>query len=131
MAEFMAGGKRAAGTMSLALIALCTAGAALAHHSDSMFDQNKTVALTGTVREFQWTNPHCYIQLVVKNDKGVDEEWSIEMGAPLHLMGQGWKKSTLKAGDRISVKLAPLRDGTTGGEIREVTTPDGKPLVTP
>lgn len=48
------------------------------------FDQNQTRSLTGTAREFQWTNPHCYIQLLVKNAKGVEEEWSLEMGAPMH-----------------------------------------------
>ena len=110
-------------------LALCTASSAQAHHSEAMFDQAKRISLTGTVREFQWTNPHCYIQLLVMNDKGAEEEWSIEMAAPMHLAGQGWKKSTLKAGNRISVTIHPLRNGAKGGEVDAVTTPDGKPLA--
>jgi hypothetical protein len=109
----------------------CGAPPAAAHHSGAMFDHGKIIALTGTVRLFQWTNPHCYIQLVVRNDKGADEEWSVEMAAPTHLMGQGWKKNSLKAGDRISVTLHPLLNGDKGGEVETATTTDGKPLGRP
>jgi hypothetical protein len=99
-----------------------------AHHSGAMFDHSKTMALTGTVRLFQWTNPHCYIQLLVKNDKGVEEEWSVEMASPMHLMGQGWGKRTIKSGDQISVTIHPLRNGDKGGEIDTAKTADGKPI---
>jgi hypothetical protein len=101
---------------------------AAAHHSGAMFDKGKTVSLTGTVREFQFRNPHCYIQLVIRNERGVDEEWSVEMGAPMHLRDRGWKKNTLQAGDRINVTLSPLRDGSHGGELRIATAIDGRPL---
>lgn len=94
-----------------------------------MFDLQHLITLTGTVREFQWTNPHCYIQLIVKNGNGQDEEWSIEMGAPLHLMERGWGKYTIKPGERIKVSIGPLRDGSKGGELETATTVDGKPLV--
>lgn len=95
----------------------------------AMFDDSKVLSLTGTVREFQWTNPHCYIQLVVRNEQGVEEEYSIEMNSPLQLMGGGWKKSTVKPGDKITVKIHPLRNGDKGGDIVDATTPEGKPLV--
>src|SRR5262245_37703630 len=85
---------------------LLTASAS-AHHSPAMFDQ-KLLTLEGTVREFQWTNPHSYIQLRVQ-DGGHEDEWSIETGAPMYLQMAGWKPSTLKAGDRITVVIAPLR----------------------
>lgn len=104
------------------------AGTARAHHSGAMFDPQRAVTLTGTVRVFQWGNPHCYIQLLVSNAQGVTEEWSIEMGAPLHLVGRGVRKGTIKAGDQLTVTIRPLRNGDKGGEFMRATTAAGKPL---
>jgi hypothetical protein len=103
-------------------------GSAQAHHSPVMFDQSRQVTLTGTVREFQWTNPHSYIQLVVKNDQGQDVEWSLEMGASVYLYNLGWRPSTLKAGDTVTVTVAPLRKGGNGGLLLKAATADGKPI---
>jgi hypothetical protein len=112
-----------------AALALAAAAApASAHHSSAMFDQQKTVALSGTVKNFFWTNPHCYIQLMVKNAAGQDEEWSLEMTAPMHLQRLGWLKSSLKPGDKITVKIHPMRDGTKGGNVLEATGANGKPI---
>jgi hypothetical protein len=94
----------------------------------AMFDQTKTVSLTGTVREFQWTNPHCYIQLMVKDASGATSEWSLEMGAPMYLYAAGWRPSTLKAGTAITVTVNPLRDGKPGGVVITATMADGKPI---
>lgn len=69
---------------------------AAAHHSPSMLDNSRETSLWGTVREFQWTNPHSYIQLVVESDDGTSEEWSLEMGANSYLSNLGWRPSTLK-----------------------------------
>jgi hypothetical protein len=93
-----------------------------------MFDQANQVTLTGVVREFQWTNPHSYIQLVVKNDQGQDVEWSLEMGASVYLYNLGWRPSTLKAGDTITVTVAPLRKGGNGGLLLKAATADGKTI---
>lgn len=98
-----------------------------AHHSGAMFDHDTSRTLTGTVRVFQYTNPHCYIQLMVDRD-GQTEEWSIEMAAPSHLQRLGWRRSTLRPGDRITVTFSPLRNGDHGGEVVEVTKADGSPL---
>ena len=115
-----------------AALALAAAAApASAHHSSAMFDQQKTVALSGTVKNFFWTNPHCYIQLMVKNAAGQDEEWSLEMTAPMHLQRLGWLKSSLKPGDKITVKIHPMRDGSKGGNVQEANGPDGKPIGKP
>lgn len=108
--------------------ALALGTAAQAHHSRAMFDLQRPVELTGTVREFQFTNPHCYIQLVVKNGKGAEEEWSLEMGAPMYLYNLGWRRSTVKPGDRLVVEIAPLRNGDRGGLLTKATTADGRPL---
>ena len=98
-----------------------------AHHSGAMFDTAHTVTLTGVVRQFQYTNPHCYIQIEVEGGSSA-REWSVEMAAPSHLQRMGWRKATLKPGDRIKVTIAPLRNGDPGGEVREVTKADGSPL---
>ena len=104
------------------------AGAAQAHHSFAMFDMTKEVTVSGTVRQFQWTNPHAYIQLVAKDAEGRDVEWSMEMGAPMYLYARGWRPKTIKAGDKITVKINPLRSGKPGGMVIEATMADGKTL---
>lgn len=114
--------------MSLCLLATAVAApTANAHHSPAMFDQGRTVTLTGTVRLFQWTNPHCYIQLLVE-EGGRQFEWNMEMGAPVYLYNRGWRPSTLKAGDRVTVTASPLRSGANGGLVLSVEGPDGKRL---
>ena len=100
------------------------------HHSFAMFDMNKEITVTGTVRKFQWTNPHAYIQLVARDSSGTDVEWSMEMGAPMYLYARGWRPGSLKAGMEVTVTLNPLRNGKPGGVVREVTTADGKPIGT-
>jgi len=99
---------------------MLAAAAAHAHHSGTMFDETKARVLTGTVREFQWTNPHCYIQLVVDGPGGKTQEWSLEMGAPVYLYRLGWRPSTLKAGQKINARVFPLRNGKSGGLVQEV-----------
>lgn len=111
-----------------ALATLVTASAASGHHSMAMFDSSRQVTLAGTVREFQWTNPHCYIQLLVGAGTPDSQEWSLEMGAPTYLYRLGWRPSTLKGGDQITVKIMPLRDGTHGGLVLRATTADGREL---
>ena len=101
---------------------------AYAHHSPAMFDFSKQMTLTGTVRLFQWTNPHSYIQLVVKPENGAEQEWSLEMGANVYLYNLGWRPSTVKPGDTLTVTVVPLRNGKQGGLLMQATTADGKTL---
>jgi hypothetical protein len=114
--------------LAAALVAVVPAGQAQAHHSFAMFDQTKEVTVTGTVRQFQWTNPHSYIQLIAKDSSGKEVEWSMEMGAPMYLYARGWRPSTLKVGMVVSIKINPLRNGKPGGVVVDVTTPDGKQI---
>ena len=99
-----------------------------AHHSPAMFDGSKQLTLTGTVRLFQWTNPHSYIQLLVKSDSGSEQEWSLEMGANVYLYNLGWRPSTVKVGDSLTVTIIPMRNGQPGGLLVEAKTADGKTL---
>lgn len=93
-----------------------------------MFDQSKTVTLQGTVKDFRWTNPHVFIQLLVKNDQGSEEEWSIEMTSPEHLSRAGWRPGTLKAGEAVTVRIHPLHNNAKGGQYLSGTGPSG-PLL--
>ena len=103
-------------------------GPAWAHHSFAMFDHDKIVTLQGTVKEFQWSNPHSWIQLMVKNSGGASEEWSIEGGSPNSLARQGWKASSLKTGDEITLTTHPLKNGSKGGSLMSVTLASGQVL---
>ena len=104
--------------------ACLTAGAASAHHSAAMFDDARTITLTGTVKEFQWTSPHCWIQMLVPNParpNAAPLEWGIEMDNPVGLSRHGWKPNSVKVGDTIVVVAHPLRDGSRGGQVVSVT----------
>ena len=117
------------GALTLSVGALSLGVPALAHHSMAMFDQTKEITVTGTVRQFQWTNPHSYIQLNVPGENGRVVEWSLELGAPMYLYSKGWRPKTLKAGEKISVRIYPLRNGQPGGAVVDVSTADGKSLA--
>jgi hypothetical protein len=101
---------------------------AVAHHSFTMFDQTKQITITGTVTEFQWTNPHAYIEIDVPDDSGAIKHWAIEMGSPSILQQSGWKFSNLKKGDKTTLVINPLKDGRPGGFLNTATLPDGRVL---
>jgi hypothetical protein len=101
---------------SLAVAAIGLGSPASAHHSFAMFDQTKSVTVQGTVRDFIWSNPHVFIQVMAAGEQGAPEEWSIEMSSPEHLSRIGWKHGTLKAGDKVSITIHPTRDGVKGGQ---------------
>lgn len=97
------------------------------HHSFAMFDKTKETWLEGTVSEFQWSNPHTFIQLVVPGrDRAV--EWSLEGGSPNILSRNGWRRTSLKPGDKVRVLIYPLRSGQPGGSFLEVHRQDGTVL---
>src|SRR5882757_5661389 len=91
--------------LSLAGIALMYAVPALAHHSFAMFDAEKSASLEGTIKEFQWTNPHSWILMNVSNATGGQDQWAIEMGAPCGLARQGWLPKTLTPGMKITAVI--------------------------
>jgi hypothetical protein len=101
---------------------------AIAHHSFAMFDSAQQITVNGAVKEFQWTNPHSWILLMVANSDGQLDQWSIEMNGPGGLAREGWVPKTLRPGMSISVLIHPLRDGGHGGQFLQVTLPDGTKL---
>ncbi len=101
---------------------------ASAHHSGAMFDDKRTQTLVGTVTEFNWTNPHSSFKVDVARADGKIETWAIEMNSPQNLIRTGWKRSTIKSGDKVTVVVRPLRDGQPGGSYVSITLADGTVL---
>jgi hypothetical protein len=112
----------------LGTLLLLVAGAASAHHSFAMFDRSKETTIVGVVEDFQWTNPHSWIELDVPNEGGSTDKWSIELNSPNNLSRQGWKSTSVKPGDKISVIIWPLRSGEKGGLFISLTLPNGQIL---
>ena len=113
-------------SVRISVLMVCLAGTTLVgHHSFAAFDMEKTSTLSGVVKEFQWVNPHSWIQLLVKDKAGQEVEWSIETGSPSSLRRRGWKPNALKSGDRITVTMHPLRDGRPAGSLIDVILADG------
>jgi hypothetical protein len=100
---------------------------ALAHHSYAMFDMTKTVAIEGNVVQFKWQNPHAWIELDVPVG-GKVERWAIEATAPANLAREGWKRSSLKPGDKVALKVHPLRSGSKGGSLVGAKLANGSKL---
>ena len=101
---------------------------AYVHHSGAMFDPAKEATITGIVREFNWTNPHSSFKLEVTDASGKGEIWAVEMNGPQNLMHDGWKRSSLKIGDKVTAVVHPLRDDKPGGTYVSVTLADGTVL---
>jgi hypothetical protein len=119
-------------SMGIMLAAMAGAGPpAVAHHSFAMYEPTKTMTFKGTVKSFQWTNPHVVVWILVQPDGGgAVQEWSLETTSPGVLTRAGWTRQSLKAGDRVSVTFSPLRDGSRGGGLNSVTLLDtGQTLI--
>jgi len=112
---------------ALAALAACT-GPVDAHHSFASFDRTKQVTLQGTIKEFQWTNPHAWIQIVITDEQGREVEWGAECGSPNMMARTGWKKTTLAPGDRVTAVVNPLLDGRPNGALVTITLADGTVL---
>ena len=115
--------------MQTMLALVLAAAPTWAHHSFTMFDSTKMVTLTGTIKEFQWTNPHTFTWIDVPNQSGGVDTWAIEGMSPNYLGRRGWTKNTLKPGDKVSVVILPLKDGSKGGTFLRCTLADGTVMV--
>jgi len=113
-----------------ALAAALVATPCAAHHSFANFDMTRTQTLYGTVKELQWNNPHCFVQLLVPSSTG-PVEWSLEMNSPLASYRAGWRPHTVNPGDKVTVTINPSRDGTPSGHLISATDSGGHPLGKP
>ena len=111
---------------------MAAGGAAWAHHSFAMFDQEHPMELAGTVQEFKFTSPHTFVLLEVKGSDGSSTVWNLEGASPSALVREGWSSKTLKPGDELKMTVDPLRSGAPGGSWSEKKTSftSGQPVVT-
>lgn len=122
-------GRRVLLLVPVLVVALAFAVQGRAHHSFSMFDREHPITISGTIREFQWVNPHTWVQILVPTPgKAKPVEWSIEGRSPNVLARRGWKRTELKPGDKVKLVIYPLLDGSPGGAIVRVIFADGREL---
>ena len=110
------------------ILGLGFAGSAYAHHSMSGFERTKTVTLTGTIKQFKWANPHCWMEMEVANSKGGSDIWNFEMNPPAYLVRSGWKSTSVKVGDKVKVTGRPFMNGDPGGIFVSLTLENGQVL---
>ncbi len=104
------------------------AAPALAHHSFAMFDADTTLERQATVKEFQWTNPHSWIEVMITDDQGQTTQWSIEMTDPGAMSRDGWRPTSVVPGDEVTVSFHPRRDGTLTGQFVSLVLPNGEKI---
>ena len=114
----------------LAVIALVTmAGRVDAHHSFSSFNMETEKTIVGTIKQFDWTNPHTWIWIDVPNDKGGVDTWGVEGMSPNYLQRRGWTRMTFKPGEKATIVIRPMRDGSAGGMFVRATLANGRQLT--
>ena len=123
--------RRGIGLAAAGMLAIAGAGRASAHHSFAIFDHNQTYLLKGKVKSFQWTNPHGYIDLEVKEGPPGIERYTLELTSINMLQRAGWKSSDVHPGDEVTAIVAPLVTGDKGGLLLELRMQDGRKLVPP
>lgn len=121
--------KRGIRLVTLPCAAALLAVSAYAHHSFAMFDNTRSVTLHGKVTQYQWTNPHVYLDLDANDGKGGIKHYTMEMTSPNMLHRGGWSSRTVKPGDVVTAVMSPLRDGQAGGLLLELTLPNGKKML--
>ena len=115
---------RIIGLAAAASLLFC-AGPAMSHHSNSAYQVDQIITLTGIVKEWRWTNPHTWLHLTVDDEKGGKVEWAVEGRAPGVLGRVGWDRFVLKPGEKVTVHASPAKDGSRVGIIARVTKEDG------
>ncbi|HVZ20776.1 MAG TPA: DUF6152 family protein [Vicinamibacterales bacterium] len=111
-----------------AVVVGATAAPVFAHHSFAMYDHTRTITLKGEVSKFQWTNPHGYLEIDVKQKDGSLKHYSLEMTSINMMMRRGWRSTMIKGGDVVVATVAPLLNGQPAGLLLDVTLPDGRTL---
>ena len=121
--------------MNKRLVAVVIAGASLmssipagAHHGAASFDNAKRLTLKGTVTEWLWANPHCFLKIDVKDESGTVRSWNLELGNPTDSTTSGYRRTTFKVGEEVTVTVTPVKSGAPVGRLLTVTLPGGQTL---
>ena len=120
--------KKVLSVVFAAAAALAAPSPLAAHHGAATFDTANEVTLKGTVTEWTWFNPHCFLKFEAKDAAGAVKLWAVEAGNPTDMSKRGWKRTSFKAGDEVTVTLQPVKTGAPVGRIRSVVLPDGQTL---
>jgi len=116
---------------ALMAVLVAVPATAFAHHSFAMFNRDQTMSVTGTVKDYEWSNPHVWIHLMVSDEKGVPREWGFEMQSIAQDSRAGWRPDSVKPGDKITIAFHPLKDGSRGGQLASAVLANGTRLGPP
>jgi len=119
--------KTTCGRLAAALL-LVLSTPLVAHHGAASFDNEKTLTMKGTVTEWLWANPHCFLKVDVKDDSGAARVWNLELGNPTDITPAGYRRTMFKPGDQVTVTITPVKSGAAVGRLRSVVLPDGQTL---
>src|SRR5919206_595001 len=109
--------------------ALAVTAPVRAHHGTASFDTAKDLTLKGTVTEWIWANPHCFLKFDAMDETGTVRNWAVEVSNPTDMTKRGWARSSFKIGDMVTVVLQPVKNGAPIGRLRSVVLPDGSTLT--
>jgi hypothetical protein len=115
-------------SLVVAMFAVLASAAVSAHHGSASFDTSKQVTLKGTVTEWIWANPHCFLKIDAKDDTGGVRNWALETQNPTAMTQRGWSRKAFNIGDQVTVVLEAVKNGAPIGRIVKVTLPDGSTL---
>ena len=118
--------KQVFGTVLTAVACLALSASAVAHHGAASFDTEKTLTLKGTVTEWLWANPHCFLKVEAKDDTGTVRKWNLELGNPTDITPNGYRRTTFKPGDEVTVTITPVKSGAPVGRLRTAEFADGR-----
>ena len=113
---------------ALVIVVLMLSEMSFAHHGSAAFDMGKKVTMKGTVTEWVWANPHCFLKYDVKDDSGNVVHWVVETSNPPDMINSGWSKQSVGPGDQVTVTVEPVKNGRPVGHLLEVVLPNGKTL---
>jgi len=120
---------RCVGAAFIFFFVLVISASIAAHHGTASFDTSKDLTLKGTVTEWIWANPHCFLKFDAMDDTGTVRNWAVEVSNPTDMTKRGWARSSFKVGDVVAVNLQPVKNGAPIGRLRSVVLPDGSTLT--
>jgi Family of unknown function (DUF6152) len=112
------------------VITLFSAGSVVAHHGSAAYDAGKKIVLKGSVTEWVWANPHCFLKFDVQDTDGTIRKWIVETSNPPDMINRGWTRASFKVGDAVTATVEPVKSGNPVGRVLEVTLADGRVLST-